>query len=148
MTHDEDATIADLTRRIATVREAITAAEKSREQRRNDAGRAATTELRQKIRDAEQRLGSIQEGRKPRPSPTLESSLRSGLYWAGAGLAIPGAFPLFFMIRERYTHPEEALEPSMIAVLAIPCLLGVVMLLRARFAKFRKDRQDLDGDFP
>jgi hypothetical protein len=107
---------------------------------------SALDALRAKVDGAQARLAEIE--RLPRATAlSPEASARRGLYIAGAFVAIPGATTLGLAVRESLRHPEEKLDPTLLAILSIPLLLGLALLARARFANYRASSGDLDGDF-
>lgn len=145
-----------LTDRIAEVRSAI--AEVKAERARiestqapvDDDPEAALATLRVTFAETRARLAELERhpGRRlPTSAANREAAARRSLYVIGSLVALPGVVTVGAMLHVHGQHPEEPLEPTQILVFSLPLLLGLAFLARARFAKYRADRDDLDGDF-
>lgn len=145
-----------LTDEIAAVRSAI--AEVKAERARiegtqaplDDGPEAALAALRVTFTETRARLAELERhpGRRlPTSTASREAAARRSLYVVGAMLALPGLVTIAVMLRVYGQHPEERLDPMVVLISSIPLLLGLAFVARARFAKYRADRDNLDGDF-
>ena len=145
-----------LTERIAAVRTAIDrekAARKTIEHTQaplDDAPEQALSALRDEVTAARARLSALQQGTLVKRTPTTatrEAAARRGMYIMGGVVAFPGIITLGAMLSMRASNPGEVLDPVVMLVFAAPLLIGLGLVARARFANYRADRDDLDGDF-
>ncbi|HVH43375.1 MAG TPA: hypothetical protein VM925_13565 [Labilithrix sp.] len=148
---DPDAEIAELIARIAEVRAAIADVKAHRERVERSveplpSSDPANDVLREKIAAARRRLDEL-AGMQRKRSRSAEMSIRNALTITGAGVALPGVVTLGLLLWETVKHPEEKTDPILFLVSAAPFVLGLALVLRARFAKYRADKHDLDGDF-
>jgi hypothetical protein len=107
----------------------------------------ANEAMRAKIAVARARLAEI-EAMQPKPSPSLEATLRRQLRISGVLIALPGAVTLVALVVRALTRPDEPqLDLWLWLVFAFPLVLGIALIVRARFANYDADERRLDGDF-
>lgn len=138
-----------LEERIALVRKEVAEVRKERGARRGAKELVELEELVEKVRAAKECLRelSTQRARAGRRGPT-EASLRANLYWAGGLVSALGLVLLYGICAGGALTQGDVLDRiQFVGVSAIPLLLGIGLLARARFAKYRADKDDLDGDF-
>jgi hypothetical protein len=106
----------------------------------------ANEALRAKIAVARARLAEL-EATQPKPSRSLEATLRRQLMISGVLVALPGAITLGAIVVSWLTRPgEPQLDPWLWWVFALPLLLGIALIVRARSASYDADERRLDGD--
>jgi cell division protein FtsB len=108
---------------------------------------ASLETLRAQVHTARARASELARSPTTASRSTLEASARNSLYAFGTFIALPGLVTLALMVGEHLRHPEEKLEPMLLGVFAVPLLLGLAFIARARFSRYRPETQDLDGDF-
>jgi hypothetical protein len=144
-----------LTDRIAAVRSAIAELKDERariERTQEPADDAAETELaalRETVTQARARLADL-KGRTTKPGAPAakrEAAARRTLYVIGGAVSLPSLVTLPAMLHAQWRHPEDAVDPMLYLVVSIPLLIGLGLVARGRFANYRADRDDLDGDF-
>ena len=150
-----DPEVRALTDRIAAMQAAIEEVkeERARIERTQtpaeDAAEAELAALRETFTETRAHLAELQsQTAKPgAASANREAAARRTLYVIGAVVSLPSLVALPAMLRVRHLHPEESLDPMLYLVLSLPLLLGLALVARGRFASYRADRDDLDGDF-
>jgi hypothetical protein len=145
-----------LTERIAAVRSAIVEvkAERARiegtQAPLDDGPETALAALRVRFTETRARFADLERHPGRRLSTSTESreaAARRSLYVIGAMVALPGLVTVAGMLHVHGEHPEEPLDPMLVLVFSLPLLLGLALIARARFANYRADHDDLDGDF-
>ncbi len=144
-----------LTDRISELRSAIDELKEERARTEGtqapveDAAEAELAALRETVTETRARLADL-EGRTVKPGAAQanrEASARRTLYVIGAAVSLPSLVTVPAMLREHVKHPEDPLDPMLYLVFSLPLLLGLALIARGRFASYRADRDDLDGDF-
>jgi len=138
-----------LEERIALVRKEVAQVRKERGARREAKKLVEIEELGERVRAAKERLRelSTQRTSSARRGPT-EGSLRANLYGAGGVVSALGLVLLYGMYAGGALAQGDLPDRiQFVGISSIPLLLGLGLLARARFAKYRPDKDDLDGDF-
>ncbi len=149
--HEPDEELAELAARVADARAAIADIQAHRARVERSAAPLPPSDptndaLRAKIEAARARLAEL-SATPTRRSPSVEASLRQSLAITGVVIAAPGLLTFGVLLWQKAAHPETEM-PSLIAlVVALPVVLGLALVARARFAKYRADSGNLDGDF-